>query len=121
MRSLLWALLGLSVVPQVFAGDTLSTKGFHLCMTDSAIKVDKLDISYTRSTRALTFDVAGSSSKKQNVNATLTVTAYGNQVYSKSFDPCGDDVHVAKLCPGKDLLNWGNVIYMEIYGLTRFY
>ncbi|KAJ5291153.1 hypothetical protein N7478_000404 [Penicillium angulare] len=99
MRSLLWALLGLSVVPQVFAGDTLSTKGFQLCMTDSSIKVDQLDISYSRSTRALTFDVAGSSSKQQKVNATLTVTAYGNQIYSKSFNPCGDDVHVAKLCP----------------------
>lgn len=101
MRSLFWSLLGLSVLPQVLAGDTLSTNGFKLCDTNSAIQVDNLDITYTRSTRTLTFDVAGTNSKEQKVNATLTVTAYGSQVYSNSFNPCGDQVHVDELCPGK--------------------
>ncbi|KAJ5590078.1 hypothetical protein N7450_004050 [Penicillium hetheringtonii] len=98
MRSLIWALLGLGVVPAL-ATDTLSTDGFNLCMTDSAIKVQNLDVSYTRSTNKVVFDVAGTNAKKQNVSATLTVTAYGNELYSKTFDPCGDEIHVDKLCP----------------------
>lgn len=101
MRFLAWTLLGLGLVPQTLAGDTLSTEGFNLCMTDSPIKVDKLDVSYTRSSNNVVFDVAGTNSKEQNVSATLTVTAYGNQIYSKTFDPCGSEVHVEKLCPGK--------------------
>jgi hypothetical protein len=100
MRSFVWALLGLGVVPAL-ATDTLSTSGFNLCMTDSAIKVQNLDVTYTRSTNEVVFDVAGTNSKKQNVTATLTVTAYGNELYSKEFDPCGTEIHVDRLCPGK--------------------
>lgn len=99
MRSLLWALLGLSVVPHALASDTLSTSGFDLCMTDSSIDITNLNITYTRSTRELIFNLAGTSSKEQKVQATLTVTAYGSQIYSDSFKPCGSKVHVAELCP----------------------
>ncbi|KAJ5929333.1 hypothetical protein N7454_007181 [Penicillium verhagenii] len=99
MRSLLWTLLGLSVVPQVLAGDTLSTEGFDLCMTDTSIDVTDLDITYTGSTREMVFELAGTSSQEQNITATLTVTAYGSQIYSDTFDPCKDTVHVAALCP----------------------
>ncbi|KAJ5102847.1 hypothetical protein N7532_003376 [Penicillium argentinense] len=99
MRTLIWAVLGLGVVPQALAADTLSTKGFNLCMTDSDIKVQNLDVSYTRSTNEVVFDVAGTNAKKQKVIATLTVTAYGNELYSKTFDPCGSEIHVDQLCP----------------------
>jgi hypothetical protein len=99
MRNFIWALLGLAVVPQALAGDTLSTNGFDLCMTDSTIKVQKLDVSYSRSSQVVVFDVAGTSAKEQYVRATLSVTAYGNNIYSKEFDPCGTEIHVAQLCP----------------------
>lgn len=69
-------------------------------MANSNIKIQKLDVTYTRSTNEVVFDVAGTNEKEQNVTATLTVTAYGNQVYTKSFNPCGSSVHVPKLCPG---------------------
>lgn len=98
---ILWALLGLGIVPQALAGDTLSTKGFDLCMNDSPIQVQKLDITYTRSSKHVVFDLAGTNAKKQFVKATLTVTAYGNEIYSKEFDPCKGEVHVPKLCPGE--------------------
>lgn len=102
MRSTIWALLGLGVVlPQALAADTLSTSGFNLCMQDSDIKVQKLDVNYSKSTKQVVFDLAGTNSKEQNVTATLTVTAYGNQIYTKTFEPCGTEVHVAQLCPGK--------------------
>ena len=39
MQNFVWALLGLAIVPQALAADTLSTSGFNLCMTDSAINV----------------------------------------------------------------------------------
>ncbi|KAJ5172339.1 hypothetical protein N7492_004932 [Penicillium capsulatum] len=99
MRILVWALLGLGLVPQALAGDSLSTKGFDLCMNGSPIQVKKLDVSYTRSDKHVTFDVAGTNAKEQKVIATLTVTAYGNQIYAREFDPCGSQIHVPKLCP----------------------
>lgn len=100
MRKSIWALLGLAVIPQALAVDTLSTKGFNLCMQNSDITVNNLNVVYTRSTHEVDFDVAGTNSKEQNVTATLTVTAYGNQVYTRTFDPCGSEIHVSKLCPG---------------------
>ncbi|KAJ5815318.1 hypothetical protein N7474_007095 [Penicillium riverlandense] len=96
---LLWgALLGLLPAAAV-ASDTLTTDGFGLCMADSDIKVQKLDVTYTRSNNEVVFDVAGTNDKAQNVMAALTVTAYGKQVYTRSFDPCSDEVHIARLCP----------------------
>jgi hypothetical protein len=106
MRTTIWALLGLGVVlPQALATDTLSTSGFNLCMQDSDIEVQKLDVSYTKSTKLVVFDVAGTNSKEQNVTATLTVTAYGTQVFAKTFNPCGSEIHVSELCPGKENLS----------------
>lgn len=101
MRTHLWALWALGVVPQALAADTLSTSGYDICQSDSPINIKKLDVSYTRSSNVVTFDVAGTNSISQKVEATLTVTAYGKQLYSKTFDPCGDSIHVDKLCPGR--------------------
>ncbi|CAI7603929.1 hypothetical protein PCG10_005856 [Penicillium crustosum] len=99
MQNFVWALLGLAIVPQALAADTLSTNGFSLCMTDSAINVQKMDVTYTRSTGVVVFDVAGTNAMEQNVSASITVTAYGNEIYSKEFDPCGTEIHVDELCP----------------------
>lgn len=99
MRNIIWSLLGLAIVPQALAGDTLSTSGFNLCMNDAAINVQKMDVTYTRSSGVVVFDVAGTNAKEQKVEAAITVTAYGNELYSKEFDPCGDDIHVEQLCP----------------------
>lgn len=99
MQNFIWALLGLAIVPQALAADTLSTNGFNLCMTDSAINVQKMDVTYTRSTGVVVFDVAGTNAMEQNVSAAITVTAYGNELYSKEFDPCGTEIHVDQLCP----------------------
>lgn len=60
-----------------------------------------MHITYTKSTRQVVFDVSGTNEKAQNVTASLEVYAYGNQVYTKEFDPCGSDNHVAELCPGE--------------------
>lgn len=104
MHTIILALLGLgALVPQALADDTLSTKGFSLCMQNSDISVQKLDVSYSKSTQQVVFDVAGSSAKEQYVTASLVVTAYGNEIYTKTFDPCGTEIHVDQLCPGKDV------------------
>lgn len=90
----------LSILPaSAFAGDILSTNGFSLCSTSPSIEVNKLDATYDRSTRQITFDVAGSSTQSQNVTLDLTVTAYGKEVYTKDFDPC--DLNMDEMCPGK--------------------
>lgn len=77
----------------------LRTDGFSDCGTDASIKVDRIDISYNNDNKTVTFDVAGSSSKEQNVTAVLDVTAYGNQVYTNSFNPCDKGTFVQRLCP----------------------
>lgn len=95
-------LLFFSALPvRVLGGDVLKTSGFTTCLASSTITVDKLDVQYDRSVNTVTFDVSGSSSKEQNVTASLTVTAYGKQIYQKDFDPCAEDTKVQQLCPGR--------------------
>ncbi|RMJ25241.1 DUF907 domain-containing protein [Aspergillus sp. HF37] len=91
--------LGLLLPAQILAADTLSTSGYSLCGSDSDIKIHKLDITYARSTREITFDVAGTNPKERNVTASLEVKAYGKEVYSKEFNPCSPDHFIKQLCP----------------------
>lgn len=86
----------------VLANDVLKTNGYSSCLNGpSDIKVNKLDISFDRTTKKITFDVSGTNEKEQKVMATLKVNAYGKEVYSKTFDPCEGDMKVDQLCPGK--------------------
>lgn len=95
-------LLALSILPaRVLAGDVLSTDGFTTCLDNATISVNNMDLTYTRSTRVLNFDVSGSSSEEQKVMASITVSAYGISVYSKTFDPCDSKNYVEDLCPGR--------------------
>lgn len=84
----------------VLGADILKTTGFTTCLDNSTITVTNLNIQYDRAASAITFDVGGTSSKQQNVSASLIVTAYGKQVYKKDFDPCDKDTKVVELCPG---------------------
>lgn len=105
----MWSLTGLRHYTTLFllstlsaralATDILTTDGFSLCSTSATIQVDKLEATYDRTTRKITFDVAGSSTESQNVTLDLTVTAYGKEVYTKDFDPCTLDMD--QMCPGK--------------------
>ena len=81
------------------AADILTSSGFTNCATDAQLRVEKANISFDRSTGKVVFDVAGTSDKEQNVKASIVVTAYGNEVFTKDFDPCGVP-KVDQLCPG---------------------
>lgn len=72
-------------------------------MADSDITVTALNIQYDRSSQQLTFDVAGTSAKVENVSAALYVTAYGKQVYQRTFNPCDESSKVDQLCPSEFL------------------
>ena len=85
----------------VYAGDILKTDGFSICSNNSDIKVEKMNIEYNRATGKVTFNVAGTSARQQNVSAALTASAYGREIYRKEFNPCDPDAFVAQLCPGK--------------------
>ena len=85
----------------VLGSDILKTNGFTACINNPSIMVNTLNIQYDRLAAAVIFDVGGTSSQAQNVTASLTVTAYGKQVYQKDFDPCDDATKVDQLCPGK--------------------
>ncbi|KAH8890875.1 TRP-domain-containing protein [Thozetella sp. PMI_491] len=99
-RLLLSALLaGAALVQGVRADDILETSGFSSCNTNADIKVQKVNIKYNNADKTVSFDVAGTSTKIQNVTATLNVTAYGTQIYSNSFDPCDQSTFVTQLCP----------------------
>ena len=77
----------------------LETDGFTSCGPDSTIQVHKVDIRYNNSNKTVIFDVSGSSTQQQKVSAFLTVSAYGEQIYSNTFNPCSPDTLVAQLCP----------------------
>jgi hypothetical protein len=94
----------LALLSGALGSDILSTNGFSDCGDSATITVNNLDLQFDRSTNLLTFDVSGSSSKSQAVTATLTVTAYGVQVYQKSFDPCDAATKVDQLCPRKSTI-----------------
>ncbi|KZF20101.1 DUF907 domain protein [Xylona heveae TC161] len=94
------SLLAVGILPvRVLAGDVLKTSGFTSCLSDSDITVEKMNVQYDRSANVVTFDVAGSSAKTQNVTASLSISAYGKQVYQKEFNPCDANTHVEQLCP----------------------
>lgn len=100
MRSSGWALLG-ALPALTYAADILKTSGFSKCLESSELSVDRMDVQYNHDERVVKFDVSGSSMKSQNVSASITVTAYGKEVYKKEFDPCDPLTKVDQLCPGK--------------------
>jgi len=91
------ALLG--CLPAVLGGDVISTSGFSTCLDNSTIEVKNLDVSYNKNTRVINFNVAGESKKVQNVTASLVVSAYGRQVYTKEIKPCEEGLK--EMCPGR--------------------
>jgi hypothetical protein len=97
-RALTAAALFSSLPAGVFGADVLSTSSFSTCLDDSIIKVNALDVSYNKNSHIITYNVDGESKTAQNVTAKLVVTAYGKEVYSKTFSPC--DEGVKEMCPG---------------------
>ena len=94
------AVAGLVLANGVFGIDILQTTGFSSCNENSTVSVQRINISYNAANKTVSFDVKGTSSKVQNVTAMLNVTAYGQQIYSNSFDPCDKGTFVKQLCPG---------------------
>ena len=87
---------------RALCGDVLKTQGFSSCLNNATIKVNTLNVQYDKGAGVVTFDVGGTSEKEQNVTASLTVSAYGKQVYQKDFDPCNPKI--AQMCPGEIVL-----------------
>ncbi|KAH9891392.1 TRP-domain-containing protein [Xylariomycetidae sp. FL2044] len=100
MVTIRWAAIwATALISGVFADDILTTSSFSNCENSSDVQVQKVDISYNNAAKSVTFDVAGSSTKEQKVQAVLSVTAYGQDVYSNKFNPCDDETKVDQLCP----------------------
>ena len=83
------------------AADVLSSSGFTNCKDDAEIRVNNADVEFDRATKEVKFSVSGTSKKEQKVKASLLVTAYGKEVFTKDFNPCDDATKVDKLCPGQ--------------------
>jgi len=83
----------------VLGGDIISTNGFSTCLTNGTVEVKNLDVSYNKNTRVINFNVAGESKVQQNVTASLIVSAYGRQVYTKEINPCAEGM--TQMCPGR--------------------
>lgn len=94
------ALAGLLLASGVLGVDVLETTGFSSCNTNASVSVQRVNIKYNNEDKTVTFDVAGTSNMVQNVTAILNVTAYGQNIYSNSFDPCNPDTYLQQLCPG---------------------
>ncbi|KKZ60049.1 hypothetical protein EMCG_05172 [[Emmonsia] crescens] len=91
---LTWSLF----LSHVNGADVLKNKGFTTCLDNSDIKVEKINLTFDRSTNTFNFDVAGSSGKTQNVTAELVIDAYGQKI-TQSFNPCDEGTKVDQLCP----------------------
>jgi hypothetical protein len=98
MRALTAAALFSSLPAGVFGADVLTTSSFSTCLDDSVIDVKALDVSYDKNSHLLTFNVDGESKTAQNVTAKIVVTAYGKEVYTKTFSPC--EQGMKEMCPG---------------------
>ena len=113
MRTSRFLPLLLSALPVgVLGGNVLSTTGFSSCQNNPTVKVKNLNVSYNKDTRQLQFDVAGESTEVQKVEGELVVSAYGKQLYTKSFNPC-TDTSIKEMCPckyfhGKIVLSFNN-------------
>lgn len=106
-------LLLLAALPgRVLAGQVLTTTGYSSCLDESTISVQKMAVTYDNDAKTVTFNVAGSSTKAQNVSATVDVTAYGISVYSNSFNPCDESTFVTQLCPSKFFPSSFSFIYL---------
>jgi hypothetical protein len=100
-RSVVWTIAVL--VTRVLSDDILVTSGFDNCNNNnnnSGITVDNVNIKYNNADKTVSFNVAGTSAKEQNVTAKLSVTAFGQNVYSNEFNPCAAGTFVKQLCPG---------------------
>jgi len=97
MRALTAAALFSSLPAGVFGADVLTTSSFSTCLDDSVIDVKALDVSYDKNSHLLTFNVDGESKTAQNVTAKIVVTAYGKEVYTKTFSPC--EQGMKEMCP----------------------
>lgn len=89
-----------SLPTSVLAAQILKTSGFSTCLDNSNLTVNIVNIEYNNDNKTVSFYVAGSSTVSMNVTAVLNVTAYGNSVYSNSFNPCDATTFVSQLCPG---------------------
>ncbi|RFU29668.1 hypothetical protein B7463_g6655, partial [Scytalidium lignicola] len=94
------SLLLLGTLPaRVLADQVLQTNGFSSCLEGSTITVQNVNVVYNNDNKTVLFNVAGTSTQVQNVTAQLNVTAYGSQVYQRSFNPCDAGTFVSQLCP----------------------
>ncbi|KAI0543051.1 hypothetical protein GGR58DRAFT_7106 [Xylaria digitata] len=96
-KAAIWAIA--LVTTGVLGEDILVTSGFNNCNNNSDITVDNVDIKYNNADKTVTFNVAGTSAKEQNVTAWLTVTAFGQEFYRNEFNPCSPATFVQQLCP----------------------
>jgi hypothetical protein len=78
----------------------LSNNGFSPCLNNGTVTVNNLNMQLDRSTNLLTFNISGSSPKREKIKVSLVVAVYGTQVFNKGFDPCAADTKVDQLCPG---------------------
>jgi hypothetical protein len=100
LSNMLFNLFLLGTLPiTVLGADVLKTNGFSSCLANGSIQVQKLNIEYNKATNKVVFDVAGTSSKQQNVTASMVVMAYGREVYRNDFNPCEAATFVQQLCP----------------------
>ncbi|KAM0254905.1 hypothetical protein ACHAQJ_006342 [Trichoderma viride] len=94
--------LGAMFMTGVLGDQILTTTGFTDCGSLPSITIQQLSITYDNDAKVITFDIEGTSTNSQNVSASLDVTAYGVNAFTKTFNPCDPATMVAELCPLPD-------------------
>ncbi|KAI1267095.1 hypothetical protein F5Y18DRAFT_327875 [Xylariaceae sp. FL1019] len=97
-----YALWATTLAIGVLGDNLLVTNGFDNCdATDNGttIMVKDVDIRYNNADQTVIFNVAGSNTREQKVEATIQVRAYGQVAFTQKFQPCDPSTFVQQLCP----------------------
>ncbi|KAI0150337.1 TRP-domain-containing protein [Xylariaceae sp. FL1272] len=99
-RYALWATT--LAIRGVLSDNLLVTNGFDNCIgtnNETTIIVNDVDIRYNNADKTVIFNVAGSNTREQKVEATIQVKAYGQVAFTQTFKPCDPTTFVKQLCP----------------------
>jgi hypothetical protein len=92
------SILSLALAAPAAARNILRSTSLATCMDNSGISATLFNVSFTPDDGQLKIEIKGESTVVGNVQAKVTVLAYGFPVYTETLDPCSTD-GLGTMCP----------------------
>ena len=99
--SLATSVLLINLLQPVSTANVISASSFSDCAPGqtAVVKVSSFNFQFSKDTKNISFNIAGTSTTKEDVTIQLNVTAYGIDALTKTINPCDDEYHITQLCP----------------------